>query len=940
MLLAFILDNISALKYSFLINRGFSLYHHNNKTINLYTLNIKHLLLSVLLLTVTLATAQTNPVLEAQAKAAIKAKGLDETEVRKRLAEKGIDIDNVTPEQLPQLQPTIEAVIAAMEAEKKDTDAIPPENEQETTAQQPATSNPEIQQPETPKPETKNPYNLPPTEIYGHQLFRAKDLALFNTTSDVKPPDSYVLGSGDELTISVFGPSQFDSKFTINKEGYISPSQMPKIFLKGVSLGQARELLRSRFSNSYRFAPEQFAVSLTNARSIVVNIFGEATNAGSFTLAATNTAFNALVAAGGPTELGTVRHIKIIRARTTRNLDLYEMINNPGMQFDFSLENNDIIHVPVADRIVSVQGAVRRPFRYELVNAENLTELLQFAGGLSANALREVIQVKRFVDDRQVLIDVNLKKLQADKQNFVLLSGDEVIVRAIPKVIENTASIAGKIDQPGTYSLTETPRISDLLKKGGLRTDSRTDMAFLLRENADSTKKLIQINPDLILRSAGSPEDLLLSPKDRITVYARSRYADFATFSVTGAVRDFITGYPFPPDSALSVTKAITLAGGLRPDANGLAYIIRTNTNNNKEKSYRAVDLNRKVNGRAEADEILLEPFDRLLVLSALTYSDVMDVNVVGAVRAPGKFPFSPTLTLKDALVLAGGMKLEAASNRIDIYRVDISSNQPTRTRAISVEVDPNYNITGGGTDLKIMPFDEIVVRSVPYFEFQQFVELNGEVFYPGRYALVDNNESLSKIIQRAGGLTGEADAWAATLFRKENNKGLVVTRLNEALDQPGGVEDHILKVGDVINVPKKQNLVTIKGANTDLPNILKAPLAGNNQISAAHHPGKRAGWYVREYAGGFSKDANRKRVYVEQPNGKINRTVNFGLFKKYPKVAKGSVVVVPAKPVKSPKTGKKEGKSIDWDKALTQILAVAGTMATVIVAVVALQKI
>ncbi len=912
-------------------------------------MKIHHILLVFLLLVSGVTTAQNKQAIEQQARSIIQSKGLDENEVKARLQQRGIDIDNVSPEQLLQLQPQIEAVISEMEAEKKAAESNP-STESATPATTPLSveivpaasagqapagvATPSVEEAAAEQLAQKNQLSLPPTEIFGHHLFRSKDVAIYRTTNEVKPPDSYVLSSGDELTISVFGPSQFDSKFTINKDGYIAPINLPKIFLKGISLGQAKELLRSRFSSFYRFAPEQFAVSLTTARTISVSIFGEAYNIGSFTVSAVNNAFNALVAAGGPTELGTVRNIKLIRGRDTKVIDLYKFINNPSTQFDFGLENNDIIHIPIAERIVSIQGAIRRPFKYELIQGENLVQLLDYSGGLAANAYREVIQVSRYADDKQVLIDINLKTLLVDKQNFELKNGDAVIIRTIPTTIENTATIEGKVDLPGKYALSETPRISDLLKKSGLRPESRMDVAFLLRENQNGTKRLVQINPSTVLASPGSADDLRLAPKDILTVYAQSRYTDNTTISVRGAVRDALTEYPFAPDLSITLERAILLAGGLSPDATGLGYILRTNPNNTKEKNYLAINVNAALADPAGPANIVLQPFDEIVTLSAPAYTDVADVSIAGAVRTPGKFQYSPSLTLKDALILAGGMRLEAARNRVDVYRVVITPNQPSRTLAISVEVDNNYNITGGGSNFIIQPFDEIVVRTVPDFELQEFVELNGEVLYPGRYALVSENERLSELIQRAGGLSLEADNRAVTLFRSENSKGFVVTRLDEAMRAPRSVEDHVLKSGDIINIPKLQDLVTIRALNTDLSQILNSKVATGGQVNVAWHRSKRAGWYVKEYAGGFAKNAHRKKVKVEQPNGKINRTKNFWLFRVYPKVVKGSVVYVPAKPPKVDKT--KEKKTVDWDKKLTQILAVASLITSGAIAVAA----
>jgi len=897
----------------------------------------------------------TPSAMQEQARQEIQRRGLDEAEVRARLLQRGIDMDKVTPEQLPQLQDTILQVISELEAEKaqqtqrkpaQPTPPLQPTPEEkplpaESPAEKAARERAErIQQKlkqgvsieDALAEEPVATDTLPP--VYGQHLFRDKSLSAFNASGDVRPPDSYLLSTGDVVTISIFGASQFDSQFEISKEGSIQPSNMPKIFLKGIRWGQAKELLRSRFAQFYRFAPEQFAVSLTTPRSITVNIFGETSNYGSFSLSAINTAFNALVAAGGPTELGSVRNIKVIRGATSKRLDIYEFMNNPAVQYDFFLEDNDIIHVPVAERVVAVSGAIRRPFRYELTGNEHLNKLIEFAGGLSANAYREVIQVKRFVDDRQVLIDVNLKELSSQKQDFTLLNGDEVIVRAIPSPIENTAIVEGAVELPGKYALDDTKRVSDLLKRGVLRREARTDAAFLLRTNSDNTTRLLQLNLDEIRSAPGSATDLELQPKDVLTVYAKGRYTDFGSISITGAVRDTVMNYPYTHDSSLTLQRAILLAGGLRPDANGMGLITRNNPSNVKELEYIEVDLTAAFGNPNSPANIVLQPYDVLEAMSRSTFADTATVRVSGAVRRPGEFVYGKNMSLRDALLLAGGLKLEAARNRVDIFRVQIRENQPTRAIVATVQVDSNL-VTPGG--YSILPYDEIVVRTVPEFEFQRFIELRGEVRYPGRYALISDNETLVDVINRAGGLTAEAFAEGISLFRSEGQKGFVVTNYNEALYRPRSPYNHILKEGDLINVPKREDLVTIRTTNTKAFEIITAPRIANGLINAAYTPGKRADWYIFRYAAGFGQNAKRNRVTVEQPNGKINHTRNFLLFKSYPKVTPGSIVTVGSKPVKE-KKAVAEKKPFDWDKAFTQILSLTATLATVVVAVSALK--
>lgn len=895
--------------------------------------------------------AQTNPVLQQQARAAIQARGLEESEVRARLLQEGIDIDNVKQDQLVALQPTIERILDEMEAEKKDQ-GINKSNGSTSTRRYPISLAPsdtamieEMLRDTVPnnnigmKQKTRrDSQNMLPTGIYGHQLFQQQEGGIFKNAGDVRPPDSYVLSSGDEITISIFGASQFDSKFTINNEGFISPTNMPKIFLKGIRLSQARELVRNRFSGFYRFAPEQFAMSLTRARTITVNIFGETNNTGSITIPAVNTAFNALVAVGGPTELGTIRNIRVIRGAQTKRLDLYEFMNNPALQYDFFLEDNDIISVPVAQRVVAIQGAIQRPYRYELIEGEQWNKLLEYAGGFSANAAREIIQIKRFVDDKQVLLDVNVKELAAAKNDFTLLNGDSVIIRKITSNIENTAIVDGPVEYPGSYAISETPRISNLITKSVLRREARTDVAFLARTNPNRTIRLIQVDIGEIMNAPGTVADLQLQPEDRLVIYEQSRYTDTLAIGVSGAVRNLIERYPFSPDSSITIERAILLAGGLRSDANGIGYIRRSNRNNFKEKQYIDVSIKEAIANPNTSANLALQPGDELIVLSELTFSDAASIIVSGSVREPGEFYYGKNMTLRNALTLAGGFKLEASRSRIDIYRVLQVDDTPTRTVVATVEVDDQFNLLNAGdSEFLLLPFDEIVVRSTPEFEFQQYVNINGQVRYPGKYALINDNETLADIIQRAGGLSEEAFPEGATLVRNENNTGVVVTNLQEALRSRNSPYNHILRQGDDITVPKRQDLVTVRTPNTEAAKVLQPRLLQVGQISVSYSAGKRAGWYIRRYAAGFSKTALRKAVVVNQPNGKINRTRNFVFFKVYPKITKGSVVIVGAKPIKQKKAD--GGKKIDWDKALTQILATVGVLASVIIASAALKN-
>ena len=146
-----------------------------------------------------------------------------------------------------------------------------------------------------------------------------------------------------------------------------------------------------------------------------------------------------------------------------RELDVYEFVANPESQFRFFLNNNDIIHIPVAKRVVTIEGAIRRPFKYELKPNENLNQLIKYAGGLPPNAYTKLIQVKRFDSGNQKLIDVNLDKLLETNSDFPLKPGDEISIRQIEAGVENYVEIKGPVELPGKYALATTPKISDLI---------------------------------------------------------------------------------------------------------------------------------------------------------------------------------------------------------------------------------------------------------------------------------------------------------------------------------------------------------------------------------------------------------------------------------------------------------------------------------------------
>ena len=916
------------------------------------------------------ATAQIPPANEAQALRELESRGISEQEFKAAMLKKGYDMDNIRPDQLPGLDRVIEETLRELEAEKAEAEpdskipAQDPSAEGTNTTGQPK-QNANNQQSQKPRQEQSGNLNdeeiieaveegasvdeavteelnkrsnedIPPAEVYGQNIFRNQTLEVYRSTDNIKPPDSYVLGSGDELVVAVFGRSQGEFAFTINDEGFIKPTGISRIYLRGLTLGKAKDLVRQRFSQYYSFAPEQFSLTVNTARTITVNIFGETEKYGSFTFSAINTAFNALVAAGGPTDIGTVRKIKVISGGETKILDVYDFLFNPNVQYDYFLQNNDVIQVPVSEKVVTLTGAVKRPYKYELIEGEDIIDLFRYAGGLNVNAYLKNVQVSRIVNGQRVIIDVNLEEIIAQNTGFDLENGDEILVRAVSGRLENFTEIEGAVEYPGKYEMSQGMTATNLLNRGTLREDTRRDLAFLLRKNPDESVRVIKFSVDSLL--AGTAADIPLQRRDKIILYSQSEYTDEYPVYIRGAVRQ---PQRVPYEIDMTVADLINQSGGLTDDATNAGYILRTNTDNSELLDYIRFDSRAAVDNPGSAANVTLQPRDSILIFSATDFTDEYQVRVEGSVREPGVYQYSPTLSLKDILTLAGGLQLRAASNRIDIFRLVLNENKPTETVVATLEVDESLNIISGG-EINLEPFDIVVVRSVPDFSLQKTVSLQGEVMYPGVYALISKNEKLADLIARAGGLSPEAFPEGATLYRENEDIGIVLLELDKALNQPTSRFNYILKNGDVIILPKSKDLVTVDLSATLANELYPERYLEEGKISVAFVSGKNAAWYLNEYAGGIArnKKARKRFISVEYPNGEFKRSRGFLFFRGTPDVRKGSVVRVGVKPPKPPKPEKEEqGEPIDWTKIITDSFAIISGALTIVVSVIAINR-
>lgn len=434
---------------------------------------------------------QSNP--EDIARQELERRGLGDEEVRLRLEERGIDINNIdinNPSAIFKLESSIKEVIDEMEKEKLNitpsestvSDTLKKEETREDvelteeeskilakegeSISEAIDEGASLQEAVSEELIDAQENELPQAIVYGQEVFRSQSIKLYRQSEDVKPPETYILGVSDVIAVSIWGASEEDLIFEINSDGYIKPEGIPRIYLKGLKFSEVKSLLAKRFSNYYNFKSNQFEVALNFSRTINVNITGEVYNFGTFNIPAINSVFNAMVAAGGPNDVGSVRKIKHIRPGIKENIiDIYKYLKDPTYAADLYLEENDILHVPIADKIIKIDGAIIRPHSYELLDNENLVELLKYCGGLKANASLKNIQITRYDNDIEKIIDVNLNEVVNRNKDFTLKNGDRIFVNSIKEKVKNTINITGALNIPGEYAIEKGNKISDILKR-------------------------------------------------------------------------------------------------------------------------------------------------------------------------------------------------------------------------------------------------------------------------------------------------------------------------------------------------------------------------------------------------------------------------------------------------------------------------------------------
>ena len=677
--------------------------------------------------------------------------------------------------------------------------------------------------------------------VYGRNIF-TNDKLSFEPDLNMATPQNYRLGPGDEIIIDIWGASEDIIRKEISPDGSINVPGLGVISLNGMNIADAKEYLKSELSKIYADEGNQIQVTLGNTRSIKVNVMGEVMVPGTYTLSAFASVFHALYSAGGVTDLGSLRNIKVARnGKTVAEVDVYEYIMQGKTSDDINLQEGDVVIVPTYDAIVKVEGKVKRPMKYEMKENETVSTLLKYAGFFAPNAYKNSVRVVRQEGREYSIATVERDNFGA----FKLMDGDVVSADSIINRFSNKLEIKGAVYRPGIYEYCESINtVKKLLQQAdGLLGDAFTNRAVLYRQRENLTSEVLPVD-----------------------------------------VKGILDG---------------------------------------------------------TAEDVELRKNDILFVPSIYDIKNIGNVYISGEVVKPGTYPYADNMTLEDIVITAGGLKDAASLVRVDISR-RMKDNKGTH--AIDT-VGQNFSfglkdgfIVDGEPGFVLEPFDQVFVRRSPGYSEQKNVTVNGEVLYSGEYSLNYKNERLSSLISRAGGLTVFGYARGAKLTRVANDHEIkrmqnvidmmrrelgeslanslmleldsvftVGIDLEEAMKNPGGSADIVLREGDVISVPEMTSTVKINGA-VMMPNTV------------TYQKGKKVSYYL-DQAGGYSQNAKKTKKFIIYMNGEVTKVKS-----RSKKVEPGCEIVVPNK-VKQNRIGEVIGYATSFASLATMIASLANLL-------------
>jgi protein involved in polysaccharide export with SLBB domain len=707
------------------------------------------------------------------------------------------------------------------------------------------------------------PYNLrslrdlytqvPPDSVklkrFGSEVFVNRDdpthggMANRNLPVDLPIGPDYVLGTGDGLTINLWGGISQNFARVIDREGKIALPEAGSLVIAGLTLQQARSSIESALKQQYHNA--QVDVTIARLRTVRVYVVGDVQRPGAYDVSSLSTPLNAIYQAGGPTSVGSLRIVRHYRGQQLiREVDLYNFLLNGVRMDEERLQAGDTLLIPPAGPQVAIFGMVKRPAIYELKGSSTLKEVLDDAGGATVAAALDHITIDR-IDPNKQRETVTLESKPSDTPQstlaqiaaFDVRDGDRIHVAAILPYSERAIYVEGHVVRPGKFPFRDGMQLSDVLRSYKDLLPEPAAKGDLIRLVApDFHPETIQFDvADALIGNANLP----LQPFDTIRVLGRYE-VDAPKVTIRGEVLRAGT-YALTFD--MTPMKLVNMAGGFKRDALLSSADLASYTIQDGQK---VISQRASIHIRSdEFDTVPLKPGDILTIHQLSGWNDIgASVILEGEVTYPGSYGLQDGERLSSVLRRAGGLR------------------------------DTAY------------PAGAILIRTqVKELEEKTRVELIHQIETASASARLGANLSG----QDSAGLLQAASAQQAEVLQRLKSQpasGRLVIHIsadiNSWANTPADIEMH---AGDVLTVPKRPGFVLVSGQVY-------------NASALTFVPGKEASWYLR-HAGGTNDVANRKEIFVVRANGSVigRRSGEwYGANVLATRMEPGDVIVVPQK--------------------------------------------
>jgi len=711
-------------------------------------------------------------------------------------------------------------------------------------------------------------------KIFGYSLFRNSKLT-FTPNMNIPTPKNYILGSGDQLLIDIYGASQFTYDLNINSEGMVFIPNVGPINLSGLSVEAATNRLTNALGNIYSglrgSSPNTFMqLRVGNIRSIQISMVGEVFAPGNYTLSSFASVFNALYAAGGIKKDGSFRNIRVYRnSKMVAEMDIYDFLVNGNQSSNIRLEDNDVVLVPPVEKRVEISGPVRRPGLFEMNRDENLDDLVRFAGGFASDAYPGVATVFRTTEKEFKVENIDRQNFQS----FIPKEGDRFIFGELLDRYENRVQVSGALMRPGTFALEPGMGVRDLVNRAeGLRDDAFMNRAALYRTRPDFSLEIVSVNISAILN--GEEDDIVLQREDVLNIPSIYDLREEYYVIISGEVN---RPGAFAFGENMKVADLVLRAGGFKESATAsqieIARRVKDDVSGKLAEIFH-IDIDKNLRISGDNADMVLTPFDHVIVRRSPGFQRERLVRVEGEVFFPGEYTIAhANERISDLLKRSGGLNQFAYPKGATLIRRNEFFKSPSDNQIKSA------NLTEVKQNLQRIKRDTTEAEKI-------------------LLSRID-----SKITERGGDLSDKSGGLLIDDFRRETIESLVNEddedeikiktqemigiNLSEIMANPGGTNDLIIQEGDVLSIPKQLQTVRMRGE-------VLFPTTSRYRENAGFKS------YISR-AGGFTDRSRKKRSYVVYANGDVRRTTNFVFFKIYPAIEPGSEIIVPAKPDREP---------------------------------------